>query len=209
MIRINLLAADRPSATKTKKAASTPGAGQAYLLLALFVGGALMASGALYFWKQSQLKALDEQIAQAEARQRQLQDIKRQVEELEQKRATFQRKVDLIEQLKAEQSGPVHLLDEISKNLPEFVWLTSLQQSATGGTRLAGQSNSLTAVADFILALQRSGWFPNVDLVSSTESGNIVTFALSASFKDPANAAREAAAKAKQAQAKNLPPPKK
>jgi type IV pilus assembly protein PilN len=208
MIRINLLAADRPSATKTKKAASTPGAGQAYLLLALFVGGALMASGALYFWKQSQIKALDEQIAQAEARQRQLQDIKRQVDELEQKRSTFQRKVDLIEQLKAEQSGPVHMLDEISKNLPEFVWLTQLQQSATG-TRLAGQSNSLTAVADFILALQRSGWFPTVDLVTSTETGNIVTFALNAVFKDPANAAREAAAKAKQAQASNLPPPKK
>ena len=209
MIRINLLAADRPSAQKSKKAAATPGAGQAYLLLALFVGGAVLASAGLYFFKQAQLKALDEQIATAEARQRQLQDIKRQVEELEQKRATFQRKVDLIEQLKAEQSGPVHLLDEISKNLPEFVWLTALQQSAAG-TRLAGQSNSLTAVADFILALQRSGWFPTVDLVSSTESANIVTFTLNAIFKDPANAAREAAAKAKQAQqASNLPPPKK
>ena len=60
---------------------------------------------------------------QAEQRQRELQAIKKQVDELELKRATFQRKVDLIERLQAEQQGPVHMLDEISKALPDFVWL--------------------------------------------------------------------------------------
>jgi type IV pilus assembly protein PilN len=208
MIRINLLAADRPSQKSSKKTAAVPGASQAYLLLALFVGGALLASAGLYFYKQAQIKAVDEKIAAAEARQRQLQDIKRQVDELEMKRATFQRKVDLIEQLKAEQSGPVHMLDEVSKALPEFVWLTSLTQSGNA-IKFGGQSNSLTAVADFILALQRSGWFPNVDLGSTQEDKNIVTFTLDARFMNPAVAAREAAAKAKQAQGSNLPPPKK
>jgi Tfp pilus assembly protein PilN len=116
------------------------------------------------------------------------------------KRATFQRKVDLIERLKAEQSAPVHMLDEVSKALPDFVWLSAMDSVGPPGTstvRFQGQSSGLTPVADFISALQRSGWFPSVDLVSSTEQNNIVTFAVQAGFKSPEVAAKEAQAAAR------------
>jgi type IV pilus assembly protein PilN len=199
MIRVNLLGADRPTkkskASKKASTPSTPGAVQAYLFLTLFAGGAVVLCAALYWYQSSKLQRLDTDIAAAQQRQRELQAIKQQVDALEAKRATFQRKVDLIERLKTAQSGPVHLVDEISKSLPDFVWLRGLEQ--TGDiVRLSGQSNGLTSVADFISALQRSGWFPNVDLVSSTEDANIITFALQATFKDPEVAAKEAAAAA-------------
>jgi type IV pilus assembly protein PilN len=203
MIRINLSAADRP--TKKRKAAgggggggtpSTPGAMQAYLLLGIFLGGALLVCLGLFFYVSGQIRDLDTKITAAEERQRQLQEIKRQVDALELKRATFQRKVDLIERLKAEQSGPVHMLDEVSKSLPDFVWLTALDQ--TGNVvKFTGQSNGLTSVADFISNLERSGWFPNVDLASSTETSNIVTYALSAVFRNPEVAKKEAEAAAR------------
>ena len=77
------------------------------------------------------------EIAAAEQRQRELQAIKVQVDALEAKRATFQRKVDLIERLKAEQSGPVHMLDEISKSLPDFVWLIPSTRPATASSSRA------------------------------------------------------------------------
>jgi type IV pilus assembly protein PilN len=202
MIRINLMAADRP--TKKKKSAgvpSTPGSVQAYLLLTVFAGGAVLVCLALFLYMSGQIRELDSKIVAAEQRQRELQAIKKQVDELEQKRATFQRKVDLIYKLQAEQQGPVHLLDELSKALPDFVWLTGLDQTANQ-IRLNGQSNSLTSVADFITALQSAGadqygcgkanpldrsmcWFPDVNLVSSTESNNLVTFALLATFSNP------------------------
>jgi len=89
------------------------------------------------------------------------------------------------------------MLDEISRALPDFVWLTGLDTTGPPGTatiKFQGQSSGLTPVADFISALQRSGWFPNVDLISSTEQNNIVTFALQASFKSPEVAAKEAEA---------------
>jgi type IV pilus assembly protein PilN len=199
MIRVNLLGADRPAKkSKASKKASTPsapGAVQAYLFLALFAGGAVVLCAALYWYQSSKLQRLDADIAAAQQRQRELQAIKQQVDALEAKRATFQRKVDLIERLKTAQSGPVHLVDEISKSLPDFVWLSGLEQ--TGDTiKLTGQSTGLTSVADFISALQRSGWFPLVDLVSSTENANIINFALQATFKDPEVAAKEAAAAA-------------
>jgi type IV pilus assembly protein PilN len=201
MIRINLLAADRPTKKKKSAAAATPGAVQAYLLLTVFAGGAVLVCLALYLYLSGQIRELDSKIVAAEQRQRELQAIKKQVDDLEQKRATFQRKVDLINRLQAEQQGPVHLLDELSKALPDFVWLSNLDQSGNQ-LRLQGQSNSLTSVADFITALQSAGadqygcgkanpldrsmcWFPDVNLVSATESTNLVTFALSATFSNP------------------------
>lgn len=194
MIRINLLAADRPAKGKGgKKAsvASTPGATQAYLILAVFAGGAALLCLAAYLYMSGQIRELDGRIATLEARQRQLQAIKAQVDALEKKRATFQQKVDLIEKLKAEQSGPVHMLDELSKALPDFVWLSSMEQ-AGNAVKLSGESNGLTSVAEYMTALERTGWFPAVDLVSSTEQQNVIKFVLAANFRNPEVAKKEA-----------------
>jgi len=181
MIRINLLTADRPT-SKKKVAAGAPGAFQAYLFLILFGGGALLGSAALWWLESARIADLDTKIGQAKKRQAELQAIKVQVDQFLAKKRILDAKVKLIEQLKAQQSGPVHMLDEISKALPDFVWLTSLDQ--TGNTvRFAGESNGLTSVADFISNLQRTGWFPKVDLVSSTEANNVVSFALQAEFR--------------------------
>jgi type IV pilus assembly protein PilN len=209
MIRVNLLATERQQQTggKKKKASlpSAPGAVQAYLFLFLFAGGALVLCAAAYWWQSSKLQRLDADIAAAQQRQRELQAIKVQVDALEAKRATFQRKVDLIERLKAEQSAPVHMLDEISKSLPDFVWMTGLEQSGAA-LKFSGQSTGLTAIADYIAALQRSGWFPQVDLLTSTEADNIITFTLSSTFKSPEVAAKEAADAAARAAAPPPPP---
>jgi type IV pilus assembly protein PilN len=193
MIRINLLAPERPTEKKKKSAsAAAPGAFQAYLLLTLFAGGAAFVCAAAWWYKTAQLKDLDSRIAADEKRQRDLQAIKVQVDAFQKKKTLLENKVNLIEQLKAQQKGPVHMLDEISKALPDFVWLTKLDEAA-GRVTFTGQSNSLTAVADFISALQRSGWFPQVDLVQSTEEANIVNFTLAGVFKTPEEAKDKAA----------------
>lgn len=183
MIRINLLAAERPSAKK--KAAAAPGALQAYLILGLFAGGALVASALFWWWKAGQISALDDKITASKKRQAELQAIKAQVDLFLQKKRILDAKVKLIEQLKAQQSGPVHMLDEISKALPDFVWLTAADQTGPN-VRLTGEASGLTSVADFISNLQRSGWFPKVDLVSSVQTGNLVSYVLLAEFRPPA-----------------------
>jgi type IV pilus assembly protein PilN len=197
MIRINLLAAERPS-RKKKAAAAAPGTLQAYLILGLFTVGTAVVCAGWWWLQEARLRRLDQDIAAAQERQRQLMAIKRQVDELEAKRAMFQRKIDLIERLKAQQSGPVHMLDEVSKALPEFVWLTNLDQAGVA-VNFAGQSNGLTAAADFIAALQRSGYFPVVDLAESSESNAIVTFRLSSTFQTPEMRQQEQEAKARAA----------
>jgi Tfp pilus assembly protein PilN len=100
------------------------------------------------------------------------------------------------------------MLDEVSKALPDLVWLTALDETA-GNVKFTGESNGLTAVAAFIEALQRSGWFPSAELVSAKEANTIYTFNLAGVFKDPEVAAleKERAAKAAAAAAAAASPP--
>lgn len=184
MIRVNLLGAERPTEKKSRAAPSAPGAFQAYLFLVLFGGGAALVCAGAWYLKADAIAGLDTNIAKAEARQKQLQVIKAQVEAFERKKALLDAKVKLIEKLKSQQSGPVHMLDEISKALPEYVWLDQMDQAGAGAVSLTGQANSLTSVADFIVNLQRSGWFPKVELNDSREDKGIVTFKLTADFKN-------------------------
>ena len=210
MIRINLIAPDKP-AQKRKAASAAPGAFQFYFLLMVCVGGALLISAMGYISKKSEISRLDSEIAKAQERQRQLQAVKAQVDALEAKRKVFQMKVDLIERLRLEQSDPVHLLDEISKALPDFVWLKTLEQTGNQ-LKITGMSSGLIAVADFVSNLQRAGWFPQVDMGTATEStvgsSPAIEFTVTAQFRNPATAAREAAERAAAAAAPALSPAK-
>ena len=209
MIRINLVQERKApkSGGGGKGPKSPPGALQAYLLLGLFAGGAALVCAAGWFFKSAQIRDLDTRIAADEKRKRDLQAIKVQVDAFQAKKALLENKVNLIKKLKAEQKGPVHMLDEISKALPDLVWLTALDENG-GNVKFTGESNGLTAVAAFLEALGRSGWFPAVDLVSAKETDTIYTFNLAGVFKDPEVAAleKERAAKAAAAQAVAPPP---
>ncbi|HET7484424.1 MAG TPA: PilN domain-containing protein [Solirubrobacterales bacterium] len=206
MIRINLVAPERTTKTKTKAAAgpSMPaGALQSYLLLALLVGGALVLCAGAWWLQSNKLRDLDTRIAADEKRMRDLQAIAQQVAQFQQKKAVLENKVLVIEQLRLLQKSPVHMLDEVSKGLPDYVWLTTLDETQ-GNLKFGGQSNSLAAVADYISALQRSGWFPTVDLATAQEQQSIVNFTLTGAFMDPEVAAKKKAiedAKAAAAQA--------
>jgi type IV pilus assembly protein PilN len=208
MIRINLVAPERKPKAKEKGPALPTGALQSYVLLALFAGGALVLCAGAWWLQSNKLKDLETRIAADEKRQRDLQAIKLQVDQFQQRKAVLENKVLVIEQLRLAQKSPVHMMDEISKALPDFVWLTNLDETR-GALRFAGQSNSLAAVADFISGLQRTGWFPQVDLGSSQEESSIVNFTITGTFKDPEVAAKEkAAADAKAAAAPGAPGPR-
>jgi len=208
MIRINLLATERPAAGGKKRAASSaapsaPGALQAYLFLVLFAGGTALFCGFLWFVKSASIRELDSQIESAKKRQQELQAIKAKVDEYEAQKRMLDAKINLIEKLQQEQSGPVHLLDEVSRALPDFVWLTSLEQN--GNTlSFKGESNGLSSVADFMTKLGQAGapgcseptpadrpadrsmcYFSAVELKSSVQqTSNVVQFEVSAQFQN-------------------------
>ena len=84
----------------------------------------------------------------------------------------LQDKLDIIESLEQARNGPVRILDELSSNVPERLWLTAIKTQGTG-IRLEGQSLDTGVVADFLRGLNSSPYFTNVDL-DKTAGGKIV-----------------------------------
>ena len=132
----------------------------------------------------------DRDIAQAEVETQQLRSVLSQVQKFEARKAQLQQRVTLIEQLRRGQTGPVHMLDEISRALPEQLWLTQMTQKGQDIT-LAGMTTSLTGVSDLVANLESSSWFKKpVDIIDSEMSsdpkrGDLVKFSVKATINNP------------------------
>lgn len=164
MIKINLLSVDRERAKRKAKfqvgQKVTVGCSLILVAAALVVGW--------WFWSLQRASAdLDQQIADAERETQRLQSVIQQVAQFEARRAQLQQRVTLIEELRKGQTGPVHLLDQISKALPEAMWLTDLKQAANEIT-VEGRCTSLNSLSDFVSALEGSELFERpVEIIDS------------------------------------------
>jgi len=164
LIRINLLSVDRE---RTKRKAKFQIGQKITVACSLILVCAALVVG-WWFWSlQRQSATLDQNIADAERETQRLQSVIQQVSQFEARRAQLQQRVTLIEELRKGQTGPVHLLDQISKSLPESMWLTGLRQVASEIT-LEGNCTSLNALSDFISALEASNLFERpVEIIDS------------------------------------------
>jgi len=172
MIRINLLGGERQVKKKTFVFDSGRQTMVAcILLLALSAGGI-----GYWFWTLRQASIqVDQDIADATREQARLQSILRDVTAFDQQRDELQQRVVLIEQLRGGQSIPVQLLDEVSKSLPDMLWLTDLTQQGTDVT-IQGQSTTLIALSDFVGNLGNSALLVKpVEIVNSQVDSQTVT----------------------------------
>ena len=94
-------------------------------------------------------------------------EVLREVADFEARRATLQQRVALIDELRRGQSAPVHMVDQISRALPEMTWLTSMKQDGYDVT-IEGRCLNLTALSDFIGNLEASRYFKRpVEIIDS------------------------------------------
>jgi type IV pilus assembly protein PilN len=188
MIRINLLAVERE---RPKRAgALIPAAHRVTIAASLILIGTAFFV-AWWFWSLHRASVtVDEDLARGEREMQQLRSVLAQVQKFEASKAQLQQRVTLIEQLRRGQSGPVHILDEISKALPERLWLTDMTQKGDDIV-LAGMTTSLTGLSDFVANLEGSTWFKKpVDIVDSQvttdpKNGDIFKFSIKAVFNNP------------------------
>lgn len=196
MIRINLLAVDRE---RTKRRALIPAAHRVTIAASLILIGATLIIG-WWFWSIKRTsQQLDEDIAKAEAETQQLRSVLAQVQKFETRKAQLQQRVSLIEQLRRGQGSPVHLLDEVSKAVPERLWLTELQQKGDVLT-MSGVATSLQGLSDFVANLESSAWVVRpVDIIdsqvdASQKTTELFKFSVRAKFANPEAATPAAAA---------------
>lgn len=192
MIRINLLTTER----KAKKGAvAFPFAGQQMALgCSLILIAAVGFIGWRYWTIGHESAQLDAAISAAQQETARLHSVIQQVQQFEQRRAQLQQRVVLIEQLRKGQTGPVHMLDQVSRALPPMLWLTELRQNdkVPGEVTIDGKCTTLTGLSDFVANLEASGYFKkSVEILSTVAEampqppGELIRFSVRAIFQTP------------------------
>jgi type IV pilus assembly protein PilN len=188
MIRINLLAAERD---RNKKKAVTLGTvGQKLTIgCSLILILAVLFIGWRYWTLGRESAQLDADISAAQQETQRLHSVIQQVQQFEQRKAQLQQRVGLIEQLRKGQTGPVHMLDQISRALPPMLWLTELRQVGPDVV-IDGRCTTLTGLSEFVSNLEASGYFKrSVEIVNTTAEGSsggeLIKFTIKALFQQP------------------------
>ncbi len=172
MIKINLLSPERPKKSRKKLKL------QAQIV---WTGLAVAAMVLVWFFGW---RLLDNKVERLQANHTELKtelaSLKIKVKEVENYEANKKKvneKIDIIEQLRKNQSIPVHLLDEVSKRLPERVWLLSLSEQG-GKVDLSGKATSNSEIVDFTNNLKTATTFENVQILETRqkEEDNITVY---------------------------------
>ena len=166
MIRINLLATERRAA---KAAATGIQAGQKMMVIGSLVLVLTAVGVGWRFWALGQQKSeVARQIELAKREEARLQEILKQVEAFQNRRKILEARVALIDELRKGQTAPVHMIDQVSRALPDMTWLTGIQQSSYTLT-LQGRCLTLTSLSDFIGNLEASRYFMRpVEIIESS-----------------------------------------
>ena len=154
MIKINLVREGRTVRGAGAAAAgpAMPAAGGANLNNILISAGlvlGLLVAGGWWWVKHNQLKDRQETQANKQAEADRLQSIIKQVDEYTKKKDSLQKRIDLINQLKQNQRGPVKIMDRISQDLPDLVWLDKMTMSGDTVT-INGRGLNPNAIANFV-----------------------------------------------------------
>jgi type IV pilus assembly protein PilN len=163
MIKINLLPTKRKPPRKATEL-------QKQLIIGVIVFAAVGGGMLLYYFNLNGKIASREQTRrEAQARIAQQDNLLREVKNVEAERKKVTEKIGIIEQLKKNQQGPVRLLDEISKALPNNVDLTGLIET-NNNINLDGDGFTNEDVVKFVDNLKASPYLSDVFLLETSRA---------------------------------------
>lgn len=205
MIRINLL---KPETKDIRETVAVPGISEEGSKKGTSLGNLVflllvIGLGLSYFLQQKAFDRENTLLAVARQEKSQLQYVEAKLEEQRKARESLDRKITLIESLNAQRDQAPRLMDELSRRLPDWVWLSEVTYDDKG-IQIKGRALSNNLIADYIASLEASPQIMNVNLVSSTQrtgqGDQFLEFALRAVLEKklepvPAPAKAEPAAK--------------
>ena len=188
MIRINLVAEKRPVESGQSRFRLDEGK-------KIALGGSLIVllsvayAGWSYWSLDQRAQQVERDIDAARVEEQRLIQVISEVREFEARRGRLEQRVSLIEELRRGQTAPVHILDQVSRSLPDMVWLTKMTQTGYD-LNIEGNCLSLTALSDFVGALEHSRYFArpveiiNSEVVAATPtSPELIKFVVKAGFQ--------------------------
>lgn len=222
MIEINLLAG---SSTKARHRRSGPDVARLaatllarvkdpYLLGAVSAAVvAALAVGSMFWYQRAQAMTLDTQLQRAEQDSIRFAAVIREKRKAEAQRDSVVRQVELIRSFDDKRFVWPHIMDEVSRALPPYTWLTSISQTsaavpASSDTttadsasvapppvqfRLVGNTVDIQALTRFMKLLEASPFIEDVQLIKSTlilvDGKQITEFQLDAAYQRPDSSA--------------------
>ncbi len=177
MIKINLLPEERPP--KKKRTTFDPGDIEQYetaIFTAVIAASLLIVCGIWYYYS-STLESLKKTKRVKKDKLKELENVKKKKKKFEKTKKELEEKIKIIENLKNTQKSPVFLMDQVSRRLPDHVWVKNWQ--ASGNTlSLQGEALAMRALSNFIESLKSSPFIKEVDFGGAQESGKYVNYNL-------------------------------
>ena len=182
MIRINLLpfrAARKKE--NIRRQASIFALSLAFLLIVLFY----------YNWSLGgKIGDLNDQIKQTKSELEKFDKINKEIAAIKKKLSTLKNKMAVMEALEANRFEPSRLLDIMTQVIvPKRMWFTNMSSKGRN-VRIAGIALDNKTVADFMVRLEKTGLFSDVDLNTLKQQkmgkSNLKSFLVSCRKKPPA-----------------------
>ncbi len=114
------------------------------------------------------------------------------IKRLNQQRQDLNDRLDVITRLDTDRYFRVHLMDELNRSLPGYMWLTRFEDTGGDSYAIEGVTFSNFLVSDFLQNVADSPYFAGIDLLV-TEKG-VISDVQVVKFKARARAVRKAAA---------------
>jgi type IV pilus assembly protein PilN len=183
MIKINLVSEGRRPVVsrKTKERLGIAGLSlsEGLFLLALVLGA--VAVGGYWWYLRGEIKERDQAIATAQKEVDELAQVLKEVEDYKIKKEKLEHKIEIINQLKRAQWGPVRIMDQISKALPDLLWLDSLTLQGNN-VELHGKALNTNQIANFITNIGKVPEFQEPYLRDTTKQGPVYAFVITFNF---------------------------
>ncbi|UCC45467.1 MAG: PilN domain-containing protein [Candidatus Zixiibacteriota bacterium] len=151
------------------------------------VGCLMVILASITFYQMYQLSELEENIERANRRGEALRQDIRMVDALINVKNKITLRMAAVEELDRHRSAWVRILEDIARNVPEFVWLGRFAETPLASEQGKGDSVvaaspanirpaevqgycfTLNSLAAFMIKMMRSDYFDEVELVSATE----------------------------------------
>jgi type IV pilus assembly protein PilN len=136
-----------------------------------FVAGVVVVGAVIFAFSQM----IDEQQGRNSRLTAEISELDKSITEidgLERQKERLLARMEIIEQLQRSRPEVVHLFDEMTRQLPEGVYLTGLKQTGSQ-VELKGVAQSSTRVSALMRQIDSSDWFtdPDVQRVETTDKG--------------------------------------
>jgi type IV pilus assembly protein PilN len=183
MIRINLISEGKKAPVRSARLRAFNINAQNIAVICVVASFLLaaLAYGGYWLWMRTQLKNQQNQITELKATVAELEEIIKEVERFEKRKVELQHKIDVITDLRNNQRGPVHIMDQVSRALPDFLWLDRMEMNASM-VNIQGKAFTTSSVANFIENLDAVAEFQEPVLKNTTWRGQAYDFQVSFNY---------------------------